>query len=44
MKASAVPIATPALVNSLTSGMTPAAFEYNGMPKYVIIIFQEKQA
>ncbi|KLU65278.1 major facilitator superfamily protein [Desulfosporosinus acididurans] len=35
MKASAVPIATPALVNSLTSGMTPAAFEYNGMPKNV---------
>ena len=32
IKASAVPIATPFSVNAPTSGITPAAFEYSGMP------------
>jgi hypothetical protein len=32
MKASAVPMLTPALVNSLTRGITPAALEYSGTP------------
>jgi hypothetical protein len=32
IKARAVPIATPALVSSLTRGITPAALEYSGTP------------
>ncbi len=33
MKASTVPRATPLSIKTLTTGMIPAAFEYNGMPR-----------
>ena len=37
IKESAVPIDTPALVNSLTRGITPAALEYKGIPSKTAI-------